>query len=52
MSDFAIFLLMFSGLATIAVGLAMVWPPLAVLFGGVLLCVVAVSAYGTRHKRK
>jgi hypothetical protein len=52
MSDFAIFLLMFSGLATIAAGLAMVWPPLAVLFGGVLLCVVATSAYGQHAKRR
>ena len=43
--EYAILLVMLAGLATIAVGLAMVWPPLAVLFAGALLCAVAVSAY-------
>ena len=49
--EYAILLVMLAGLATIAVGLAMVWPPLAVLFAGGLLCAVAVSAYARTAKK-
>ena len=52
MTDVAILLLMLAGLAAIAVGLWMVWAPLAVLFGGVLLCLVAIAAYGKRTKKR
>lgn len=51
--EYVILLVMLAGLATIAAGLAMVWPPLAVLFGGALLCAVATSAYvRSKHKER
>lgn len=51
--EYAILLVMLAGLATIAAGLVMVWPPLAVLFAGGLLCAVAVSAYvRAQHKER
>lgn len=48
--DYVILILMLAGLATIGAGLAMVWPPLAVLFGGAVLCLVATSAYVRMRK--
>lgn len=48
--DWLILIVMLVGLATIAVGLAMVWQPLAVLYAGLAMCAIAVSAYV--HSRK
>lgn len=50
--EYLILMVMLAGLATIAAGLAMVWPPLAVLFAGGLLCAVAVSAYARPRKKE
>ncbi|NLS97432.1 MAG: hypothetical protein GXX96_35275 [Planctomycetaceae bacterium] len=52
MTDLAILLLMLCGLATIAVGLWMAWPPMAVLFSGAMLCLVAIAAYRKQSKKR
>lgn len=48
--DYVILIVMLAGLTLIGMGLAMVWTPLAVLFGGALLCAVATSAYVRMRK--
>lgn len=45
-----ILIVMLTGLATIAAGLAMMWPPLAVMFAGGVLCMIAVQLYRTQKE--
>jgi len=42
--------MMLVGLATIGAGLALIWAPLAMLYAGGVLCVIAVTAYARRQK--
>jgi membrane protein implicated in regulation of membrane protease activity len=50
--DWLILIVMLAGLAMLGAGLAMVWTPLAVLFGGGVLCAVATSAYVRKQKER
>jgi hypothetical protein len=41
---------MAAGLAAIIAGLWLAWPPLALLFAGLVLCMISIAAYG-KEKR-
>lgn len=49
--EWVILVMMLAGLATIGVALWMCWQPLAILYGGVVMCVIARAAYA-RHKKE
>ena len=48
--EYGILTTMAAGLEMMAVGLWLAWPPLALLFAGLVLCMISIAAYG-KEKR-